>query len=74
MRKYRRVDQQSRRVEGRDPGGGRRSALLKTRTAMFEQLSQHVRTLHPHEVPCIIATEVSESEPAFAAWLEAETC
>jgi periplasmic divalent cation tolerance protein len=48
--------------------------LLKTRTAMFEQLSQHVRTLHPHEVPCIIATEVSESEPAFAAWLEAETC
>jgi uncharacterized protein involved in tolerance to divalent cations len=39
---------------------------------MFEQLSQHARTLHPDDAPCIIATEVAEVEPTFAAWLEAE--
>jgi uncharacterized protein involved in tolerance to divalent cations len=39
---------------------------------MVEQLSQHVRTLHPYEAPCFIATEVAEVEPTFAAWLEAE--
>ena len=46
--------------------------LLKTRAAMVEQLSQHVRTLHPYEAPCFIATEVAEVDPTFAAWLEAE--
>ncbi len=47
--------------------------LLKTCAAMFEKLSQHVSTLHPHEASCIIVTEMAEVEPAFAGWLEAET-
>ena len=46
---------------------------LKTRASLFDKLSQRVRTLHPYEVPCIIAMELEAVEPAYAAWLEAET-
>jgi periplasmic divalent cation tolerance protein len=47
--------------------------LLKTRAPLFGQLSGRVKALHPYETPCIIATELAEVEPAYAAWLEAET-
>lgn len=46
---------------------------LKTRASLFDKLSQRVKALHPYEVPCIIAMELEAVEPAYAAWLEAET-
>ncbi len=46
---------------------------LKTRASSFEKLSARVKAEHPHDVPCIIATELVAMEPAYAAWLEAET-
>jgi periplasmic divalent cation tolerance protein len=47
--------------------------LLKTRADLFHKLSARAKALHPYEVPCIIATELIAVEPAYAAWLEAET-
>lgn len=47
--------------------------LLKTRASLFDKLSAHAKALHPYDVPCIIATELVGVEPAYAAWLEAET-
>jgi periplasmic divalent cation tolerance protein len=49
------------------------SLMLKTREALFGTLSARVKALHPYEVPCIIASEIVMAEPAYAAWLEAET-
>ncbi len=46
---------------------------LKTRFSLFARLSQRVKELHPYEVPCIIASELVAIEPAYAAWLDAET-
>jgi len=47
--------------------------FLKTRADMFEKLSARVKAEHAYEVPCIIATELVAIDPAYAAWLEAET-
>lgn len=49
------------------------SLTLKTRFSLFARLSACVRALHPYEVPCIVASELVAVEPAYAAWLEAET-
>ncbi len=49
------------------------SLMLKTREALFDKLCARVKSLHPYKVPCIIATELTKVEPAYAAWLEAET-
>lgn len=46
---------------------------LKTRASLFDKLSARVKTEHPYEVPCIVATALVAVEPAYAAWLEAET-
>ena len=47
--------------------------LLKTRAGLFERLSQRLKTLHPYEVPCIVAMEFAAVEPEYARWLEEET-
>jgi periplasmic divalent cation tolerance protein len=45
----------------------------KTRAALFERLTAHVKAMHPYDVPCIVATEFVAIAPDYAAWLEAET-
>jgi periplasmic divalent cation tolerance protein len=47
--------------------------LLKTRVGLFEKLCARVKAEHPYEVPCIIATELAQIDPAYAKWLEEET-
>lgn len=47
--------------------------LLKTRASLCDRLGARVRELHPYEVPCIIAFDIVRLDPAYAAWLEAET-
>jgi periplasmic divalent cation tolerance protein len=46
--------------------------MLKTRCDLFGRLAERVKTLHTYEVPCIVATELTDIEPAYAAWLEQE--
>lgn len=47
--------------------------LLKTRADLFDRLGARAKAMHPYDVPCIIATEPIAVEPAYAAWLKAET-
>jgi periplasmic divalent cation tolerance protein len=47
--------------------------LLKTRAELFDRLVARVKAEHPYETPCIIATELTYIEPAYAKWLEEET-
>jgi periplasmic divalent cation tolerance protein len=47
--------------------------ILKTRAGLFERLAARVRKEHPYETPCIIATELTQIDPAYARWLEEET-
>ena len=47
--------------------------FLKTRARLFEKLAARVKALHPYEVPCIVAAELTQIDPAYAQWLTNET-
>lgn len=44
----------------------------KTRAALYPALCERITALHPYEVPCIAQLPVAFN-PAFGAWVEAET-
>ena len=47
--------------------------LVKTRPELFDALMERVRTLHPYEVPEILAFEVADGSPAYLTWLREST-
>ncbi len=47
--------------------------LLKTRAAHFDRVSALVKSLHPYEVPSIVAVPMASVEADYGDWLRAET-
>ena len=47
--------------------------LIKTRPERLAALTDRIRTLHPYDVPEILAFEVADGSPAYLEWLAAET-
>lgn len=47
--------------------------LVKTRPELLSALSARVATLHPYQVPEILAFEVMDGSSAYLEWLEAST-
>jgi periplasmic divalent cation tolerance protein len=45
----------------------------KTREALFPQVEEAIRALHPYEVPEILAMPVAAGSQRYLAWLETET-
>jgi periplasmic divalent cation tolerance protein len=43
--------------------------VLKTEAARFEALRARVVTLHPYQVPDIVALRIAEGHPPYLAWL-----
>lgn len=47
--------------------------FLKTRRELLPRLEEAVRTLHPHEVPCIVAFDLVGGHAPYFAWVDRET-
>jgi periplasmic divalent cation tolerance protein len=47
--------------------------IAKTRAALFDALAARVRALHSYEVPCIVSWPIEAGNPAYLAWIGAET-
>jgi periplasmic divalent cation tolerance protein len=47
--------------------------IMKTTEALYRAAEEAIRSLHPYEVPEIIAIPVSRALPAYTAWVDAET-
>ena len=47
--------------------------ILKTREELFPALEEAVRSLHPYDVPEIIALPVGQGSPAYLNWIGSET-
>ena len=47
--------------------------LIKTTLARYAQLEAEIRSLHPYELPEIIAVPVERGLPGYLAWVAAET-
>lgn len=46
--------------------------IAKTRADRFDALLARVRSLHSHEVPCVVALPVVAGNPRYLEWLAAE--
>jgi periplasmic divalent cation tolerance protein len=46
---------------------------LHTRTSLVPELTRRVESLHPYELPCVIALPVVAASPAYHQWVIAET-
>lgn len=58
------------RWKGRVERGAEALLIIKTRRSRLKLLSRKIQTLHPYEVPEILALPVSAGSPAYLRWLE----
>ena len=47
--------------------------LIKTTPERYAQLEVEIRSLHPYELPEIIAVPIERGLPGYLAWVAAET-
>jgi len=47
--------------------------ILKTRSALVDQLTERVRELHNYECPCIVALPIQGGYEGFLSWITEET-
>ena len=47
--------------------------VLKTRAGLFDALCAQIRSLHPYEVPSIVANAIELVDKEYADWLRQET-
>jgi periplasmic divalent cation tolerance protein len=47
--------------------------LFKTTSARYHEVEAAIKSLHPYQLPAIVALPFSHVEPAFAAWLQQQT-
>ena len=47
--------------------------MMKTRQDLFSALEKEIRTVHPYEVPEIIALPIVAGSVPYLEWIEAET-
>ena len=48
-------------------------AVAKTSTALVGAVTDAVKSLHPYDCPCVVALPIAGGNPAYLAWLDAET-
>lgn len=61
------------RWQGRIETAGECVLLLKTRSALVEQISRRVAELHSYECPCVVALPIEGGHPPYLDWIMAET-
>jgi periplasmic divalent cation tolerance protein len=47
--------------------------VMKTTADRLDQLVTHVRSVHPYEVPEVVATPITGGNPDYLQWIENET-
>jgi periplasmic divalent cation tolerance protein len=47
--------------------------VAKTTRRRLAALHERIRTLHPYDLPELLAFEATDASPAYLAWVEAET-
>ena len=47
--------------------------LIKTRAAIYPELEAAIKSLHPYELPEIVAVAIERGLPEYLEWVGAET-
>lgn len=61
------------RWEGRNESATEVPVLIKTLAQHYARLEQLIRSVHPYELPEIIAVPISSGLPAYLKWIAEET-
>jgi periplasmic divalent cation tolerance protein len=61
------------RWEGRNESVNEVPVLIKTLAQHYARLEQLIKTVHPYELPEIIAVPISSGLPAYLKWIAEET-
>ena len=61
------------RWEGRVEQADEVLLLIKTAAARIPQVFDRVRSLHPHDVPELLALDVRDASPAYLDWVLAQS-
>ena len=61
------------RWEGRNESVSEVPVLIKTLTQHYARLEQLIKSVHPYELPEIIAVPISSGLPAYLKWIAEET-
>lgn len=57
--------------QGRIEHGSELLLIIKTRAECYAALEQAIQTLHPYELPEIIAVPLATGLPAYLGWIDA---
>ena len=49
------------------------SMQIKTSRVRYKELEQLIQSLHPYDVPEIVAIDIKDGLPAYLAWIKDET-
>jgi len=58
------------RWEGKIEESGEVMLILKTRAALFDQLTEKVKDLHSYSCPCIVAVPIEQGYAPYLDWLK----
>ena len=47
--------------------------MIKTRAAIYDDVEAAIKSLHPHELPEIVAVAIERGLPDYLDWVSAET-
>ena len=47
--------------------------VIKTRSALYSDLESAIRSVHPYELPEVIAVPIVDGDPGYLDWIAAET-
>jgi len=47
--------------------------LIKTKTALVDELTSRVRALHSYETPCIVSIKIDAGDQSYLSWIDRET-
>jgi len=47
--------------------------LIKTRAAIYDDVEAAIKSLHPYELPEIVAVPIERGLPGYLEWINAET-
>ena len=48
-------------------------AMIKTRSDLVKKVAEKVREMHPYEVPCIVAFDISKGSKPYLDWISENT-
>lgn len=61
------------RWQGNIEAAGEYLCLIKSRKGLYGAIETALKSVHPYEVPEILAMPISDGSPDYLAWLAAET-